>query len=78
MGDDTAPDGVVSIQSCVTDDDGGSQGLIQASVSEGNELQGAIHDVVLHQSPFELEGDKNMQLKSELVVVKEILDERQI
>ena len=55
MGDDTAPDGVVSedtinglpsdCQSYETDDDEGNQGLTQRSGSEGNELQEAITDV---------------------------------
>jgi hypothetical protein len=54
MGDDTAPDEVVSEdtinglpsyrQSCEADDDEGDQGLIQGLVSEGNKLQGAIKD----------------------------------
>ena len=54
MGDDTAPDGVVSEDTInglpsncqsSTDDDEGDQGLTQGSVSEGNELQAAINDV---------------------------------
>ena len=56
MGDDTAPDGVVSEDTInglpsncqsSTDDDEGDQGLTQGSVSEGNELQAAINDVTL-------------------------------
>ncbi len=54
MGDDPAPDGAVSEDTInglpsncqsSTDDDEGDQGLTQGSVSEGNELQGAINDV---------------------------------
>ena len=33
---------------------------------------------MLHQSLFELEGDNNKLLKSELMVVKEIFDKIQI
>jgi hypothetical protein len=54
MGDDTNPDGVVSEETInslpsdcqfFTDDNEGDQGFIQDSVSEGNELQGLVHDV---------------------------------
>ena len=86
MGGDTAPDGVVpedtinrlpsDCQSCETDDDEGNQGLIQRSGSE--ETNYKKQSLMLHQSLFELEGDNNMQLKSELMVVKEIFDKIQI
>ena len=85
MGDDSAPDGVVSedtinglpsdCQSCETDDDQGNQGLTQRSGSEGYYKKQSL---MLHQSLFEPEGDNNMQLKSELMVVKEIFDKIQI
>jgi hypothetical protein len=78
----TAPDGVVSVdtlnglpsdcQSCETDNSKGNQGLTK--VQSRRETNYKEQSMMLHQSRFELEDDNNTQLKSESMVVKEILD----